>query len=99
MVHRSYSNYCSPRPVSIRRSGHIVQDRPLRSVRWAEIPELYPYVGCYSAVWLQSWLQSPLYRSGLGVEPDGYARCPGQPGGIGAAGAATLDERGAAVCA
>jgi hypothetical protein len=31
------------------------------------------------------------------VEPDGYARCPGQPDGIGAAGAGTSDECYAAV--
>ena len=42
----------------IRRSGQAVQDRPLRSVGWADIPELSTCVGCCSAAWLQSWLQS-----------------------------------------
>jgi hypothetical protein len=38
----------------IRSSRHIVQDRPLRSVPWADIPELSMYVGCCPAAWLQS---------------------------------------------
>ena len=38
-----------------------------------------------------------LLRSGLGVEPDGYARGPGLPDGIGAARAGVSDEGGAAV--
>jgi hypothetical protein len=29
-----------PQDLLIRKSGHIVQSRPLRSVRWADIPEL-----------------------------------------------------------
>jgi hypothetical protein len=43
----------------IRRSGHIVQDRPSPVVGWADIPELSTCVGCRPAAWLQSWLQSP----------------------------------------
>ena len=42
----------------IRRSGHVVQDRPSPVVGWADIPELSTCVGCCSAAWLQSWLQS-----------------------------------------
>ena len=42
---------CNPQ---IRRSGQAVQDRPLRSVGWADIPELSTCVGCCSAAWLQS---------------------------------------------
>jgi hypothetical protein len=42
----------------IRRSGQLVQDRPSPVVGWADIPELFRCVGCCSAPWLQSWLQS-----------------------------------------
>jgi len=38
----------------IRRSGHVVQDRPSMVVGWADIPELSTCVGCCSAAWLQS---------------------------------------------
>jgi hypothetical protein len=37
-----------------------------------------------------------LLCSGPGVEPDGYARCPGQPDGLGATRPAAPDERGSA---
>ena len=42
----------------IRRSGHIVQDRPLRSVCWADIPELSVRVRRCPAAWQQYWQQS-----------------------------------------
>ena len=35
-----------------------MQDRPSMVVGWADIPELSTCVGCCSAAWLQSWLQS-----------------------------------------
>jgi hypothetical protein len=38
-----------------------------------------------------------LNRSGPGVKPDGYARCPGQPDDTGAAGTAAPDECGTAI--
>jgi hypothetical protein len=44
--------------LQIRRSGRIVQDRPLWAVRWADIPELSVRVrGCLVA-WQQYWQQS-----------------------------------------
>ncbi len=42
----------------IRRSGQVVQGRPSPVVGWADITELSRCVGCCSAAWLQSWLQS-----------------------------------------
>jgi hypothetical protein len=42
----------------IRRSGHIVQDRPSPVMGWVDIPELSTCVGSCSEAWLQSWLQS-----------------------------------------
>jgi len=42
----------------IRRSGHIVQDRPLRSVCWADIPALSAQERRCPATWQQYWLQS-----------------------------------------
>jgi len=45
----------------IRRSGQVVQARPSMVVGWADIPELSTCVGCCSAAWLQSWLQSRRY--------------------------------------
>jgi hypothetical protein len=38
----------------IRRSRRTVQDRPSRTVRWADIPELSTCVGCCPAAWQQS---------------------------------------------
>src|SRR6185312_10251642 len=54
----------------IRRSGHIVQDRPSPVVGWADIPELSTCVGCCSAAWLQSWLQSR--RRGADPRPSAF---------------------------
>jgi hypothetical protein len=51
----------------IRRSGHIVQDRPLRSVRWADIPQLSVWDAPCPAAWLQHWLQS--WRPGADPRP------------------------------
>jgi hypothetical protein len=42
----------------IRRSGHIVQNRPLRSVCWADIPALSAQDRRCPAAWQQYWLQS-----------------------------------------
>ena len=42
----------------IRRSGHIVQGRPLLVVGWADIPGLSTCVGRRRTPWLQSWLHS-----------------------------------------
>ena len=54
----------------IRRSGHIVQDRPSPVVGWADIPELSTCVGCCSAAWLQCWLQSR--RNGADPRPSAF---------------------------
>ena len=42
----------------IRRSGQVVQDRPLRSVCWADIPALSAQDRRCPAAWQQYWLQS-----------------------------------------
>jgi hypothetical protein len=42
----------------VRRSGHIVQDRPLRSVCWTEIPQLSAWDAPCPAAWQQHWQQS-----------------------------------------
>jgi hypothetical protein len=42
----------------IRRSSHIVQDRPSWSVRWADIPESSAHVQRCPATWQQYWQQS-----------------------------------------
>jgi hypothetical protein len=42
----------------IRRSRHIVQDRPSRSVCWADIPELSARDRRCLAAWQQYWQQS-----------------------------------------
>ena len=47
----------------IRRSGQVVQDRPLRSVRWADIPQLSTRDRRCPAAWLQS------RRNGLDARP------------------------------
>jgi hypothetical protein len=57
----------------IRRLRHIVQDRPLRSVRWADIPQLSTPDRCCPAAWQQYWQQSR--RNGLGPRPSAF-----QPG-------------------
>jgi hypothetical protein len=54
----------------IRRSGQVVQDRPSMVVGWADIPELSTCVGCCSAAWLQSWLQSR--RNGADPRPSAF---------------------------
>jgi hypothetical protein len=42
----------------IRRSGRVVQKRPLRSVRWADIPQLSTRGERRPAAWQQYWQQS-----------------------------------------
>jgi hypothetical protein len=42
----------------IRRSRRIVQDRPLRSLRWANIPQPSTRDHRYPAAWQQYWQQS-----------------------------------------
>jgi hypothetical protein len=42
----------------IRRSGHIVQDRLMRYVRWADIPELAMCGRRCPPSWQQYWQQS-----------------------------------------
>ena len=54
----------------IRRSGHIVQDRPSPVAGWADIPELSMCVGRRRAAWLQAWLQS--WRLGSGPRPSAF---------------------------
>jgi hypothetical protein len=44
--------------LQIRSSGQVVQDRPLRSVRWADIPGLSIPGGCCLPSWQQYWQQS-----------------------------------------
>jgi hypothetical protein len=41
----------------IRRSGRVVQKRPLRSVRWADIPQLSAQGERCPAAWQQCWQQ------------------------------------------
>ena len=38
----------------IRRSGHFVQDRPLQSLRWADIPQLSVWAAPCPVAWQQS---------------------------------------------
>lgn len=45
----------------IRRNGRTVQDRPLRSVRWADFPELSARDRRCPATWQQRWQHSRLY--------------------------------------
>jgi hypothetical protein len=47
----------------IRRSRRIIQDRPMRSVGWADIPQLSARVRCCLAAWQQLWQQSRPYRT------------------------------------
>jgi len=49
-----------------RRSGHIVQDRPLQSLRWGDIPQLSVRDAPCLAAWLQSW------RPGADTRPSAY---------------------------
>jgi hypothetical protein len=62
--------YCALHNHQIRRSGQVVQDRPSPVVGWADIPELSTCVGCCSAAWLQSWLQSR--RNGADPRPSAF---------------------------
>ena len=82
-----------PRP-SAFQAGHIPS--------WRGSCECYALSPVAVACRWLLLLLSPLLsarpdRSGLGVEPGGDARRPGQPDGTGAAGAAATDERGAPV--
>ena len=61
----------------IRRSGHFVQDRPLQSLRWADIPQLSTWVRCRPAAWLQSEPRSLLIRRYLCVTPWSPSPSPG----------------------
>ena len=47
--------------LQIRRLRQVVQDRPLRSVRWADIPQLSVSDRRCLAAWQQHWQQSRLY--------------------------------------
>ena len=42
-----------------RRSGHIVQDRPVVAMRWADIPDLSARIRCCPSAWQQYWQQWP----------------------------------------
>ena len=54
----------------IRRSGHVVQDRPSPVVGWADIPELSTCVGRRPAAWQQCWQQSR--RNGADPRPSAF---------------------------
>ena len=54
----------------IRRSRHIVQDRPSLSVRWADIPELSARDRRCPAAWQQYWQQSR--RNGSDPRPSAF---------------------------
>ena len=58
------------RDLQIRRSGQVVQDRPLRSVRWADIPELSARDRRCPAAWQQYWQQSR--RNGADPRPSAF---------------------------
>jgi hypothetical protein len=63
----------------IRRSGHILRGRPLRSLSWADIPQLSAWDAPCPAAWQQCWLQSR--RPGADPRPsqashDACARLP-----------------------
>jgi len=53
-----------------RSSRHIVQDRPSRSVPWAEIPQLSTRDQRCPAAWQQYWQQSR--RNGLDPRPSAF---------------------------
>ena len=55
----------------IRWSGRIVQDRPLRSLRWADIPQLSAWDAPCPAAWQQCWQQSR--RPGADPRPSANA--------------------------
>jgi hypothetical protein len=54
----------------LRRRGRIVQGRPLRSVRWADIPQLSTRGKCCPAAWQQYWQQSR--RNGFDPRPSAF---------------------------
>jgi hypothetical protein len=54
----------------IRRSRHIVQARPLRSLCWADIPQLSTRDRRCPAAWQQYWQQSR--RNGLDPRPSAF---------------------------
>jgi len=54
----------------IRRSGHVVQDRPLRPVCWTDIPQLSAWDASYPAAWQQCWQQSR--RPGADPRPSAF---------------------------
>jgi hypothetical protein len=60
----------------IRSSGHIVQDCPLRSVGWADIPPLSTGVRRCLPPWQQYWQQSRLDGLVTALTTRGMARVP-----------------------
>jgi hypothetical protein len=56
--------------LQIRRNRRIVQNRPLRFVRWADIPQLSTRDRCCPAAWQQYWQQSR--RNGLDLRPSAF---------------------------
>jgi hypothetical protein len=54
----------------IRRNRHIVQERPLPSMRWADIPELSTRDRRCPRAWQQYWQQSR--RDGLDPRPSAF---------------------------
>jgi hypothetical protein len=50
--------------LQIRRSGHIVQERPLPVVYWIDVPGLSAPVGRYPSVW-QQLIQDSSFVGGL----------------------------------
>ena len=54
----------------IRRSAQTVQDRPLLSVRRADIPQLSVRGWCYPPSWQQYWQQ--LWRNGTDARPSAF---------------------------
>jgi hypothetical protein len=58
------------RSLQIRRNRRIVQDRPLLSVRWADIPQLSTRDEGCPAAWQQYWQRSQ--RNGLDPRPSAF---------------------------
>jgi hypothetical protein len=58
----------------IRRSRHFVQDRLLRSLRWADIPQLPAWDAPCPAAWQQCWQQSR--RPGADPRPSAFQVAP-----------------------
>ena len=63
---------CRATDHQIRRSEHMVQDRPLRSVRWAHIPQLSAGDRRCLAAWQQYWQQSR--RNGTDPRSSAFGR-------------------------